>query len=88
MHKTIRVDQLRLGMHLHSLGGAWLDHPFWQTSFVLQDPADLRELRASGIKECVIDAARGLDVEPEPMSPLPTAAPTPAAPAALARPAP
>jgi HD-GYP domain-containing protein (c-di-GMP phosphodiesterase class II) len=27
MLKTVRVDQLRLGMHLHSLGGAWLGHP-------------------------------------------------------------
>ena len=27
--KTIPVDQLRLGMHLHSVGGRWLDHPFW-----------------------------------------------------------
>jgi HD-GYP domain-containing protein (c-di-GMP phosphodiesterase class II) len=88
MHKTIRVDQLRLGMHLHSLGGAWLEHPFWKTSFVLQDPTDLRKLRDSGIKECVIDAARGLDVEPEPAVPLPSAAPPHAVPAAPARPAP
>jgi HD-GYP domain-containing protein (c-di-GMP phosphodiesterase class II) len=64
MHKTIPVAQLRLGMHLHSLLGPWLEHPFWKTRFVLQDPADLDELRASGVKDCVIDTARGLDVEP------------------------
>jgi HD-GYP domain-containing protein (c-di-GMP phosphodiesterase class II) len=63
MLKTVRVDQLRLGMHLHSLGGAWLEHPFWKTRFVLQDPADLDKLRASGVKDCVIDVSRGLDVE-------------------------
>ncbi|MBN8494590.1 MAG: DUF3391 domain-containing protein, partial [Burkholderiales bacterium] len=37
MLKTIRVDQLTLGMHLHSLCGSWLEHPFWKTRFVLQD---------------------------------------------------
>jgi len=40
MLQKIRVDQLRLGMHLHELCGAWLDHPFWKTKFVLRDPAD------------------------------------------------
>jgi len=88
MLKTVRVEQLRLGMYLHSLGGAWLDHPFWKTSFVLQDPADLHKLRASGVKECEIDTARGLDVEPEPALALPTAAPAPSARAAPSQPAP
>ncbi len=88
MHKTIRVDQLRLGMHLHSLSGAWLEHPFWKTRFVLQDPNDLARLRASGIKECVIDTAFGLDVEPEPaVAPPPVPTPTPAH-AAAPRPVP
>jgi HD-GYP domain-containing protein (c-di-GMP phosphodiesterase class II) len=77
MHKTVRVDQLRLGMHLHSLCGAWLEHPFWKTRFVLQDPADLDKLLASGVKECVIDTERGLDVEPAPATPRPPAAPPP-----------
>ena len=60
--KKIAVDQLRLGMHLHALEGAWIDHPFWKTRFVLRDPADLAKLRASGVKECWIDTAKGLDV--------------------------
>jgi HD-GYP domain-containing protein (c-di-GMP phosphodiesterase class II) len=80
MHKTIRIDQLRLGMHLHSLGGAWLEHPFWKTRFVLQDPADLAKLRASGVRDCVIDIARGLDVEAEAQAAAPSAAPPPAPP--------
>ena len=88
MLKTVRVEQLRLGMYLPSLGGAWLDHPFWKTSFVLQDPADLHKPRASGVKECEIDTARGLDVEPEPALALPTAAPAPSARAAPSQPAP
>jgi len=75
MHKTIRIDQLRLGMHLHSLGGPWLDHPFWKTRFVLGDPADLAKLRASGVRECVIDTSRGLDVEVQAQPQVPAAAP-------------
>ncbi len=64
MLKRVRVDQLRLGMHIHELCGAWLDHPFWKTRFVLRDPADLQRLRDSGIGECWIDIGLGLDVAP------------------------
>ncbi len=60
--KKVPVDQMRMGMHLHEMCGAWLDHPFWKTKFVLSDPADLSKLRASGIKECWIDVSKGLDV--------------------------
>jgi HD-GYP domain-containing protein (c-di-GMP phosphodiesterase class II) len=60
--KKIDVSRLRLGMHLHSLEGSWLDHPFWKTRFVLRDGADLRRLRDSKVRECWIDTARGLDV--------------------------
>ena len=49
-------------MHLHELCGAWLDHPFWKTKFVLRDGEDLRKLRTSAVKECWIDTAKGLDV--------------------------
>ncbi len=62
MLKKVRVEQLRLGMHLQSLCGAWLDHPFWKTQFILRDPEDLRKLRSSGVRECWIDVAKGLDV--------------------------
>jgi HD-GYP domain-containing protein (c-di-GMP phosphodiesterase class II) len=62
MLKRIPVKDVRLGMHLHELCGAWLDHPFWKTKFVLRDGEDLRKLRASAVKECWIDTAKGLDV--------------------------
>ncbi len=66
MLKKVHVDQLRLGMHLQSLCGAWMNHPFWKTQFVLKDPADLAKLRASGVAECWIDVSKGLDVaEPD-----------------------
>lgn len=53
-------------MYIHELKGAWVDHPFWKTKFVLNDPDDLKKLQSSIIKEVVIDISKGLDiVEPE-----------------------
>ena len=71
MLTKIRIDQLRLGMHLHELCGTWFDHPFWRSKFVLRNARDLEKLRASGVKECWIDTAKGLGV------PLPDRPPTP-----------
>ncbi|MEX8519526.1 MAG: HD-GYP domain-containing protein [Leptothrix sp. (in: b-proteobacteria)] len=62
MLKRIRTDQLRLGMHLHELCGSWMDHPFWRSRFTLRDPADLRRIVVSGIKEVWIDTDKGLDI--------------------------
>lgn len=64
MLKKIPVDQLRLGMHLQAFCGAWLDHPFWRTRFVLDDPNDLVLIRESSISEVWIDVGKGRDVEP------------------------
>ncbi len=69
--KKIPVEQARLGMHLHALEGAWIDHPFWKTKFVLKDPADLDKLRQSAVREVWIDPARGLDVAPPASEALP-----------------
>ena len=63
MLKKIRVEHLRLGMHLHAFCGSWLDHPFWRTKFVITDEKDLELVRASAIEEVWIDAQKGLDVE-------------------------
>ena len=60
--KKIPVTALRLGMHLQAFEGNWIDHPFWKTSFVLRDRADLREVLDSAVTECWIDTAHGLDV--------------------------
>ena len=62
MLKKIRVDQVRLGMHLHSLEGAWMDHPFWKTRFIIREPDQLKKLQDSVIREVWIDADKGLDV--------------------------
>lgn len=87
MLKKIAVEDLRLGMHLHELCGAWLEHPFWKTKFVLRDPADLHKLRASPVKEVWIDAAKGLDVAPKAAPASAAAVPPPVA-VAASRPAP
>jgi hypothetical protein len=47
MLKKIRVDQVRLGMHLHALEGAWMDHPFWKTRFVIREPSSSRSCRTA-----------------------------------------
>lgn len=82
--RKVTVDQLRLGMFLVELCGAWLDHPFWKTSFVLKDEADIDKLRRSRIREVWIDVSRGLDVAPAAPAP---AAPPVAPPPALPQPA-
>jgi putative nucleotidyltransferase with HDIG domain len=64
MHKKIPVHQLRVGMHLLRLEGSWISHPFWRTRFVVEDPGTLAKVRASGVAECWIDTALGLDVAP------------------------
>jgi putative nucleotidyltransferase with HDIG domain len=63
MLKKITVDQLTLGMHIHEFCGSWMDHPFWRTKFVLEDPEDLRQIQACGIRELWIDVEKGRDVE-------------------------
>lgn len=64
-------------MHIHELKGAWVDHPFWKSKFIIDDPKDLGKLHKSVIKEVVIDIAKGCDVKQrqvpqvEPAAPLP-----------------
>ncbi len=72
MLKKIATTEVRLGMYLQAMEGAWLSHPFWKTKFVLTDPADLAALRASGVPAVWIDNDKGEDVEAPP-----AAAPTP-----------
>lgn len=74
--KKIPVDQVRLGMHLHSVEASWLDNPFWRSRFLLKREADLDKLRRSGAASCWIDVSAGLDVDgAEPAAP-----PTPSVP--------
>lgn len=62
MLKKISVQDLRLGMYIQSFAGSWLDHPFWRSRFLLEDPADIQKVRASAVREVWIDVSKGADV--------------------------
>lgn len=82
MLKKISTDEVRLGMYLQAMEGAWLSHPFWKTKFVLTDAADLAALKASGVPAVWIDVSKGSDVPaavPAARPVQPVAAPAPAA---------
>ncbi|MGM9484018.1 HD-GYP domain-containing protein [Roseateles sp. NT4] len=66
MLKKIPTTEVRLGMFLQAMEGAWLSHPFWKTKFVLTDPADLAALKVSGVPAVWIDNDKGSDVETAP----------------------
>jgi HD-GYP domain-containing protein (c-di-GMP phosphodiesterase class II) len=46
-------------MFVHKLVGSWLKHPFWKSRFLLDDPALLADLRASGVEGVIIDVTKG-----------------------------
>ncbi|MGE3845852.1 MAG: DUF3391 domain-containing protein, partial [Gammaproteobacteria bacterium] len=35
--RKIPVEQLRTGMFLNEMCGSWMDHPFWNTRFLLEN---------------------------------------------------
>ena len=53
-------------MYVQALGGRWVDHPFWRTSFKLAKPEDYQALLQSGVPDIVIDTDKGLDVDAAP----------------------
>src|SRR5574343_410771 len=61
--KRIKVEQLRTGMFLQEFCGSWMDHPFWRSKFLLENPEDIKTILASSIREVWIDTSKGLDVE-------------------------
>lgn len=88
MLKTIHLQQLRLGMFIQTLGGRWMDHPFWRSSFKLIKPEDLQALLQSGIPDLVIDTGKGLDVDAAPAAMAKPAPPEPVAPKEIPPPVP
>ena len=63
MLKRISINDLKLGMFVCEFCGSWMEHPFWRTKFLLDNPQDLNAIIASGIKELWIDVAKGTDVD-------------------------
>ncbi|MCZ2105246.1 MAG: HD-GYP domain-containing protein [Comamonadaceae bacterium] len=62
MLKRIHVQHLAQGMFIHEFCGSWMEHPFWQTQFLLKSTDDLARIRAGTIQEVWIDTDRGADV--------------------------
>lgn len=60
MLKTIHIKELKLGMFVQQLQGAWFDHPFWRSSFLLKDQNDLNKLLASNVVSVQIDTEKSL----------------------------
>lgn len=50
-------------MFLQEFCGSWMDHPFWRSKFLLENPEDIKTILASSIREVWIDTSKGLDVE-------------------------
>ena len=61
MLKKIRIEQLQVGMYVHTLCGAWLAHDFWRTSFLVDTTEVLTKLRTSPVQEVWIDTRKGLN---------------------------
>lgn len=61
MRKKISVDELEPGMFLDEVCGSWLDNPFWRSRFVISDPKQIAQLRASKVREVWIDVGKGSD---------------------------
>lgn len=64
MLKKIPAEHVCLGMHLQAFCGAWMDHPFWRTKFVLTDPKDVALIHQGVVREVWIDIGKGLDITP------------------------
>lgn len=78
-------------MFLDEICGAWIDNPFWRSRFVISDPKQIAQLRASTVREVWIDIDKGADVWPataqgdfQPTPDVPEVVARPAAPALIA----
>jgi putative nucleotidyltransferase with HDIG domain len=63
MLKCISVTDVRVGMYIHEFCGAWMDHPFWKSKFLLKSEKDVQRIQASSISELWINVSKGLDVK-------------------------
>ncbi|HEY3697709.1 MAG TPA: HD-GYP domain-containing protein [Spongiibacteraceae bacterium] len=67
--KWIDINDLTLGMFVVKLGGAWVDHPFWKTRFLLANEEDLRLLQNAGLSRVCIDITKGGDASGHGLAP-------------------
>lgn len=62
MRKKINVNDLVVGMFLAEVDGAWINSPFWRSSFVISDVKEIDQIRSSNVRHVWIDSERGEDV--------------------------
>ena len=56
----IASRELRAGMYVASVEGAWIHNPFWRSSFKLSDRSQIERLVESGVEFVTIDVSKGL----------------------------
>ena len=63
MLKRIKVKDVKLGMHIHEVNGAWMGKPDWRVSCLMDKAEDLAKLHASSLSEIWIDTDKGIDMD-------------------------
>lgn len=64
MLKRIKTQQLQVGMFVARVGGAWLEHPFWRSRFLVNSQEQIDQMIASKVEEVWIDLLKGKGVPP------------------------
>ncbi|HJV03034.1 MAG TPA: HD-GYP domain-containing protein [Burkholderiaceae bacterium] len=86
MLRRISVENVKTGMFIHEMCGSWLDIPFWTKSFLVSSEQLCVRVRASGVRDIIIDTARGADLDDGPPAAAPQPQPAQAARAAVRAP--
>src|SRR5512142_1051788 len=64
--KRVPVSRLKPGVYVVALDQSWFHTPFLFHRKLIKDQEEIENLKRYGIREVVIDIARGLDVDPVP----------------------
>ncbi len=63
MLRRLVLNELDVGMFVHKMEGAWFDHPFWRSKFLIETGDQLVTLQSSKLSAVIIDTERGKDIE-------------------------
>jgi hypothetical protein len=69
--KRVSVSQLKPGVYVVDLDRSWFQTRFYFHRRLIKDKKDIEALKKHGIREVVIDIARGADVDAPLADPLP-----------------
>ena len=72
--KRVSVSQLKPGVYVVDLDRSWFQTRFYFHRRLIKNTKDIEDLKRHGIREVVIDTARGADVEAPVADPLPETA--------------